>query len=457
MTEPKITPLARRLAEENGIDWHSLEGTGPDGTIVERDILAFLAKVMAGEVELPPEPADMVPPEAVPDISQVQEVLAREGVDISELVPEASPEASSGYEPATAAEEIFIEEETFFEMDFDEEAPIVDDDTVFGADEVTATEGSFEEEWTVVEPEPQAEATTPWLEGVTETAEEAAGLETLEDLDFGEEAAGFEASPEDLDLELEEAGLPTETPETAAVAGAAEELDVTEEAATADEVVEEASAEASADAADEGESALAAETAADEPEPEPEDAGTEPEMVSSEETSEVEADAATPVAAAAVTTAIFPPAFRRAVSLTAAERARADLATAWRREVPLELLLFRAVDRALAELEVPMRPVLGRLEGEEARALAVQPALGLRDLYENLMAAEEDGEGLVVIDLSETPYAEVLLPDKVLITLGRAGLPENLGLLSISGDLPTDRTRFLERVAFYLERPILLA
>ncbi|MER3537616.1 MAG: dihydrolipoamide acyltransferase, partial [Thermus sp.] len=54
MEEPKITPLARRLAEENGIDWRKLQGTGPDGTIVERDILAFLAKLMAGEVDLPP-------------------------------------------------------------------------------------------------------------------------------------------------------------------------------------------------------------------------------------------------------------------------------------------------------------------------------------------------------------------------------------------------------------------
>jgi len=48
MEEPKITPLARRLAEENGIDWRKLQGTGPDGLIVERDILAYLAKVMAG-------------------------------------------------------------------------------------------------------------------------------------------------------------------------------------------------------------------------------------------------------------------------------------------------------------------------------------------------------------------------------------------------------------------------
>ncbi|WP_245969961.1 E3 binding domain-containing protein, partial [Calidithermus roseus] len=56
MNDPQITPLARRLAEENGINWRSLAGSGPDGTIVERDILAYLAKVMAGEITLPPAP-----------------------------------------------------------------------------------------------------------------------------------------------------------------------------------------------------------------------------------------------------------------------------------------------------------------------------------------------------------------------------------------------------------------
>ncbi|MER3482643.1 MAG: dihydrolipoamide acyltransferase, partial [Meiothermus sp.] len=48
MSEVKVTPLARRLAEENGIDWRRLNGTGPENTVVERDILGFLAKVMAG-------------------------------------------------------------------------------------------------------------------------------------------------------------------------------------------------------------------------------------------------------------------------------------------------------------------------------------------------------------------------------------------------------------------------
>ncbi len=91
MAEPKITPLARRLAEENGIDWRKLQGTGPDGTIVERDILAFLAKLMAGEVDLPPAPEP--PPPSAPrpeDLERAMSVLAKEGVHLEEVLPQAA-------------------------------------------------------------------------------------------------------------------------------------------------------------------------------------------------------------------------------------------------------------------------------------------------------------------------------------------------------------------------------
>ena len=484
MTEPKITPLARRLAEENGIDWHNLEGTGPDGTIVERDILAFLAKVMAGEVELPPEPSDAAPPEAVPDISQVQEVLAREGVDIGDLVPETPIEPPAAVEAAPTAEEVFVEEETFFEVDFEEEvAEAVPAPTP--EPEAAPAAGLDEEGWTVVEPEP--EEASPWLEPEPEEAAppaEAPGWE--EPVEAAEEPAFEWEAPEPEPAAAEEAAAVEEAPaEPEAFEGVEFAEPAPEEAAAATEEAESAGAFAEAEPPEE-ETAEAAwplepeEAFAETPEPEvaePEPQAPEPEPAEPEATTEPAAPEA-PAApfpptepavdeaafaadveeeAAPEPTVVFPPAFRRAVDLAAAERARADLSAAWRREVPLELLLFRAADRALAELEVPMRPVLGRFEGEAARTLAVQPALGLRDLFDQLLAAEEGGEGLVVLDLSETPYAEVILPGQALLTLGRAGLPEGLGLLSISGELPTDRTRFLERVAFYLERPILLA
>ncbi|WP_457629666.1 E3 binding domain-containing protein [Oceanithermus sp.] len=481
MTEPKITPLARRLAEENGIDWQALQGTGPDGTIVERDILAFLAKVMAGEVELPPQPSDEPPPDQVPDLSQVQEALAKEGVDLGELVP---PEITSETPPPPELEPTF-EEEAFFEMDFEEVAEVE-----------AAGEGAAPQE-TPSEPAPKPAEEAGWF---GEAEEAAAPAEAEEPLEFSWEEAAAEASeeaaesasswaqedvapPEEAEADVWEAELSeaVSAAEDEGLPGMAAEEEA-EEAWSAPEAevpapetgpsetelggweavgeVETPALEAVAPADEAG----AEETAAFEPEPELQETAmatsleAEPEVAAAPEAEPETEPEAEPIAAAvAAPSVVFPPAFRRAVTLAAAERAREDLSAAWRKDVPLELLLFRAVDRALAELEVPMRAVLGRFEGEHLRTLAVLPATNLRDLFHHIQEAREEGEGLVVLDLGATPYAEVILPDHVLVTLGRAGLPEGLGLLSISGELPTDRTRFLERVAFYLERPILLA
>ena len=61
MHEPDIAPLARRLAEENNVDWRRLQGSGEGGRVVERDVLGFLARVMAGDEAVDPTP------EPVPD------------------------------------------------------------------------------------------------------------------------------------------------------------------------------------------------------------------------------------------------------------------------------------------------------------------------------------------------------------------------------------------------------
>ncbi|MGC8968705.1 MAG: E3 binding domain-containing protein, partial [Thermus sp.] len=118
MEEPKITPLARRLAEENGIDWRKLKGTGPDGTIVERDILAFLAKVMAGEVDLPPMPETPPPLPPEEELRRAREALGKEGVDLADLIPEA-PRA-----PTLQVEEV-AEEELDLDLDLEEEEALL--------------------------------------------------------------------------------------------------------------------------------------------------------------------------------------------------------------------------------------------------------------------------------------------------------------------------------------------
>ena len=54
--QPDISPLAKRLAEENNVEWQGLYGSGSDGRIIERDVLEYLARVMAGEEDLNPTP-----------------------------------------------------------------------------------------------------------------------------------------------------------------------------------------------------------------------------------------------------------------------------------------------------------------------------------------------------------------------------------------------------------------
>jgi pyruvate dehydrogenase E2 component (dihydrolipoamide acetyltransferase) len=58
-----ISPYARKLAAEKGVDYAGLQGTGPGGRIVARDIEAALA----GSAETPPAPPASAKPPASPD------------------------------------------------------------------------------------------------------------------------------------------------------------------------------------------------------------------------------------------------------------------------------------------------------------------------------------------------------------------------------------------------------
>ena len=56
MRDPSIIPSAQRLAEANNVNWRTLQGSGDGGSVVERDVLAHLARVMLGEAETNPTP-----------------------------------------------------------------------------------------------------------------------------------------------------------------------------------------------------------------------------------------------------------------------------------------------------------------------------------------------------------------------------------------------------------------
>jgi hypothetical protein len=337
MEEPKITPLARRLAEENGIDWRRLKGTGPDGTIVERDILAFLAKVMAGEVDLPPMPESPPPLPPEEELKRAQAALEREGVDLSDLIPEA-PKT-----PTLQVEEVPEEE---LSLDFPE-IDLLDEEPLLLPEEEEALEAWEEDLLERPLPEPE-----PWQEELLEAAQEAPEPE---------------APPrEEAPPALEEALLTQEIPPSPLLGVA----------------------------------------------PVPAPAQSAPLRV-----------------------------FRRKVDQTRLGEALA----AFHRvhgvpENPLPFLL-RAAERALAELELPLRALLGQVTGEEVRGLRPSPAF-LALFHQE---GGEEGEGLLCFFGEEEVHT------------GRPSLflaPD--GILAVSGlDAPLAR-KLLERVALYLEDPVLL-
>jgi pyruvate/2-oxoglutarate dehydrogenase complex dihydrolipoamide acyltransferase (E2) component len=328
MAEPKITPLARRLAEENGIDWRRLQGTGPDGTIVERDVLAFLAKLMAGEVDLPPMPETPPPLPPEEELRRAREALGKEGVDLADLIPEAPLQV----------EEV-AEEELDLDLDLEEE------EALLLAEEAPGSLEAWEEDLLA----PKTPSKKPLLEDEEEL------LRALEE----------EPPPVPEKPQGEVQVFPPPPPPAPGVA----------------------------------------------PAPAP-----------------IPAPAALRV-------------YRRRVELRGLEEALALFAQVHGvPKTPLPFLL-RAAERALAELEIPLRALVGRVEGEGVRGLR-PPATFLALFRES---GGEEVEGLLCFAGEEEVHT------------GRPSLflaPE--GLLTASGlEAPLAR-KLLERVALYLEHPLLL-
>ena len=380
MSEPKITPLARRLAEENGIDWRRIEGTGPDGEITERDILNFLAKVMAGEITLEgPPPGEPPPPQGEADLEAARATLEKEGIPLDDLIPkeEPAPPATSEFEleldlledEAAPAEEAEVWDEEAFAEDITAELPVYQEETPPPA-----------------EPEP-----------VEERVDLTRELEVFRD-----------EAPEAVEEPL--ADVTTELPV------------YRDEAPVGPE-----------------EEPLASEIP---PEPEVEEPPPIP----------VEVEEEAPLAAAAAGVAAAAPApapapeltlWYRPLLLQPIDALLEDFSAELGRELPREALLFLAARRALADLEVPLRPLKGRYQVPQSENFA-----GFVAAWEE---ASEEGEGLSV-SAAEPPLS-LKSPALVLTT---QGLPEGQGLLILVGELPTSEEKFLERVAYYLEKPIRL-
>ncbi len=383
MSEPKITPLARRLAEENGIDWRRIEGTGPEGEITERDILNFLAKVMAGEITLEgPPPGEPPPPEGEADLEAAREALAKEGLDLKELIPESPA-------PSETAE---------FELDLDLE----EEEAAPPREVVAWSEETIVEEVTSEFPEPEEPAPADVTAELPLT-EPPPGEPTAELPIFEEEPAPAEAEPE-TDITAE---LPVFT--------------------------EEAPAEAEAEAAPSAEATAELPVFAEEAE-EAAPPVTREEEAAPPVTREEEAP---PAPAAAEVALAF-----RLVELGALDALLADFGAELGGALPRAALLFLAARRALADLEVPLRPL--------KEGFSVAPSQNLVEFFRRWEEASEPGDGLRLYEGADL----ALVPPALGLT--DEGLPQGQGLLVLAGELPTDRRKFLERVAHYLEHPVRL-
>ena len=90
----KASPLARRLAEEKGLALQDIEGSGPGGRIVKRDVEAAEAPSDRGEEppETAPEPASPMTPDSEADyedipLSQIRKTIAKRLVQSIGPVP----------------------------------------------------------------------------------------------------------------------------------------------------------------------------------------------------------------------------------------------------------------------------------------------------------------------------------------------------------------------------------
>jgi len=86
--EVKASPLAKRIAEEMGVDLRAISGTGPDGRIVKEDVLAAAPASARTDRRRPESPAAPVGPEVeVIEPTRMQATIAKRMAEAKATVP----------------------------------------------------------------------------------------------------------------------------------------------------------------------------------------------------------------------------------------------------------------------------------------------------------------------------------------------------------------------------------
>jgi len=84
--EVKISPLARKIAEEHGIDVSTIKGTGPEGRIVKEDVLRAVEESKAVAVPAIKEEVTPVEKEIIP-LTSMKKTIARRMVESFQTAP----------------------------------------------------------------------------------------------------------------------------------------------------------------------------------------------------------------------------------------------------------------------------------------------------------------------------------------------------------------------------------
>ncbi len=84
----KISPLARRIAEEHNIDVSTLKGTGPEGRLVKEDILSAVKESEAAATAATPLAAEeLLTEEKIVPLSSLRKTIARRMVESFQSIP----------------------------------------------------------------------------------------------------------------------------------------------------------------------------------------------------------------------------------------------------------------------------------------------------------------------------------------------------------------------------------
>jgi len=491
--DPDIAPLAQRLAEENNVDWRTLSGTGTDGRIVERDVLDYLAKVMAGEADIDPTP------EPLPD-----------GMDAwtdDEGRPIDAPRAAGGTDAQQGESRSAPAGPSGAVEDADEDLLLAGDDLLVGNDDalaegVTEAEAGAPNLFASEPPQGRAEVSHDAADGAPASPDlfvdgddEAADLASTSDaiFDFGG-LPGDEARQEPAHEPDEELEDTFEFGDPEAASGAARMRSEGGQAGVQSVAAEAQADEAQADEAQAQES-HSYDPPADEPAfeapafeaptreapthepPAYEEEESVPEHVAPlptprgepREEPRVEPVIVHPSAASerwplARTRTVL----RRNVDLDAVVALQRSVSLeAGREHVSSVAVLLRAARFAAARLAFE-RPAVAYPDGEGAIAALVPTAEGLAGLATEIDAAlrdrvaRNDESDLWVADLSGLGLDDAVLDSDVpQLLLGRTVVDaeddSSYATLSLASDLPVDRAAaFLERVAELLEDPLRL-